>query len=73
MKSSTFQGNKGVLGGGIVANDQPTGANDSVVDLRWSTAASEAVDAGGNGCPSRDQRGKPRPKGAACDIGSVER
>ena len=25
VKSSTFQGNEGVLGGGIVANDQPTG------------------------------------------------
>lgn len=162
VKSSTFQGNEGVLGGGIVANDQPTGANDSIVDLRWSTISqnnsgsgggiggadggsflsvgtvidgntgapaatdcdavvvssghnlignpnsctglpsessdvagnpallgpladnggstltmkpkrnSPAVDAGGNGCPSFDQRGHVRPKGDACDIGSVE-
>ncbi|MDX6588591.1 MAG: hypothetical protein QOI31_3064 [Solirubrobacterales bacterium] len=162
VKSSTFQGNEGVLGGGIVANDQPTGSDDSVVDLRWSTisqnnsgsgggiggadggsflsegtvidgnmglvatqtdcnavvvssghnfvgnpngcmgfnqgtdvlgnpallgpiadnggptltmkpkGSSQAVDAGGDGCPSFDQRLKPRPKGAACDIGSVE-
>lgn len=161
VKSSTFQGNEGVLGGGIVANDQPTGSNDSVVDLRWSTisqnnsgngggiggedggsflsvgtlidanmglaagtdcaatvvssghnlignpggcsafdrasdvtglpallgpladngggtltmkpaAGSNAINAGGNGCPELDQRGKPRPKGRACDIGSVE-
>jgi hypothetical protein len=162
VKSSTFQGNEGVLGGGIVANDQPTGASDSIVDLRWSTisqnnsgsgggiggadggsflsegtvidgnmglvaaetdckadvvssgfnfvgnpngcmgfnqgtdvlgnpaslgplddyggptltmkptGASQAIDAGGDGCPSFDQRLKPRPKGAACDIGSVE-
>jgi hypothetical protein len=161
VKSSTFQGNEGVLGGGIVANDQPTGANDSVVDLRWSTisqnnsgsgggiggddggsylsegtvidgnmgleetdcdalvvssghnfvgdpggcpgfnkgtdisgfpallgpiddyggptltmkpkTASSLIDEGGNGCPSLDQRLKPRPKDDACDIGSVER
>ena len=160
VKSSTFQGNEGVLGGGIVANDQPTGANDSVVDLRWSTISqnnsgsgggiggadggsflsegtvidgnmglaapdcdatvvssghnlvgnasgctgvtqatditgtpallgplgdnggltltmkpaigSPLVDAGGDGCPSFDQRTKSRPKGDACDIGSVE-
>ncbi len=162
VKSSTFQGNEGVLGGGIVANDQPTGANDSIVDLRWSTIsqnnsgsgggiggadggsflsegtvidgnmavaaskdcnatvvsgghnfigvtagcnafngpgdisgfpallgpiadnggptltmkpaiASALIDEGGNGCPSFDQRGKPRPRADACDIGSVER
>ena len=162
VKSSTFQGNEGVLGGGIVANDQPTGSNDAVVDLRWSTIsqnnsgsgggiggedggsflsegtvidgnmavgaqkdcnatvvsgghnfigvtagcnafdeggdisgfpallgpiadnggptltmkptnASSLIDEGGNGCPSFDQRGKPRPKDDACDIGSVER
>jgi hypothetical protein len=161
VKSSTFQGNEGVLGGGIVANDQPTGANDSVVDLRWSTIsqnnsgsgggiggedggsflsegtvidgnlavgaqkdcdatvvsgghnfigvtagcnafngggdisgfpallgpiadnggptltmkptnASALIDEGGNGCPAFDQRGKPRPRADACDIGSVE-
>ena len=162
VKSSTFQGNEGVLGGGILANDQPTGANDSIVDLRWSTISqnnsgsgggiggadggsflsegtvidgnmglvatetdckadvvssghnfvgnpngcmgfnqgtdvlgnpallgplgdnggptltmkptpsSQAIDAGGDGCPSFDQRGKKRPKGDACDIGSVE-
>jgi hypothetical protein len=161
VKSSTFQGNEGVLGGGIVANDQPTGSNDSVVDLRWSTisqnnsgsgggigaddggsylsegtvidgnmgleesdcdapvvsgghnfigdpggcntfdgagdisgfpaflgpigdyggptmtmkptTASSLIDEGGDGCPSLDQRLKPRPKDDACDIGSVER
>ena len=162
VKSSTFQGNEGVLGGGIVANDQPTGSNDSIVDLRWSTISqnnsgsgggiggedggsflsegtvidgnmavgaqkdcnatvlsgghnfigvtagcnafdqggdisgfpallgpiadnggptltmkptnsSSLIDEGGNGCPSLDQRGKPRPKDDACDIGSVER
>jgi hypothetical protein len=36
------------------------------------TPGSQAVDAGGDGCPAFDQRLKPRPKGANCDIGSVE-
>ncbi len=162
VKSSTFQGNEGVLGGGIVANDQPTGVErlhrrPALVDdlseqlgkrrrhrrrgrrlvplgrhrdrrehggrrvkgLRRDvvsgghnfigvtagcnafngsgdisgfpallgpiadnggptltmkpTAASSLIDEGGNGCPSLDQRVKPRPKDDACDIGSVER
>jgi hypothetical protein len=36
---------------------------------------SPAIDAGGtsaNGCPATDQRGFPRPQGAACDIGAFE-
>jgi hypothetical protein len=33
---------------------------------------SPAIDAGGMGCPSTDQRGIPRPQGPACDIGAVE-
>ena len=47
VKGSTFQGNEGVLGGGIVANDQPTGSNDSVVDLRWSTISEYNSGSGG--------------------------
>jgi hypothetical protein len=36
-------------------------------------AGSAAIDAGNNtGCPPFDQRGYPRPIGAACDIGAVE-
>jgi len=36
-------------------------------------AGSPAIDAGDNiGCPSTDQRGVPRPQGAACDIGAYE-
>jgi predicted outer membrane repeat protein len=36
-------------------------------------SASLAIDAGTlTNCPSQDQRGKPRPFGLACDIGSVE-
>ena len=35
---------------------------------------SPAIDFGTNaGCPSSDQRGYPRPFGAACDVGAVER
>jgi hypothetical protein len=33
---------------------------------------SPAVDAGDAGCPATDQRGVPRPQGAACDIGAFE-
>jgi hypothetical protein len=34
---------------------------------------SPAIDAGdANGCPDADQRGVPRPQGAACDIGAYE-
>jgi hypothetical protein len=34
---------------------------------------SPAIDAGdNNGCPANDQRGVPRPQGAACDIGAYE-
>jgi predicted outer membrane repeat protein len=35
-------------------------------------ASSPAVDYG-LGCPAMDQRGYPRPLGAACDVGSIER
>ncbi len=36
-------------------------------------AGSPAIDSGTfSGCPEADQRGVPRPQGAACDIGAVE-
>jgi hypothetical protein len=36
-------------------------------------AGSPAIDHGDNaGCPTADQRGVPRPRGAACDIGAYE-
>lgn len=47
VKSSTFVANDGVLGGAIVANDQPTGSDDSVVDLRWSTVVGNNAGSGG--------------------------
>jgi uncharacterized repeat protein (TIGR01451 family)/CSLREA domain-containing protein len=33
---------------------------------------SPAIDAGGSGCPAKDQRGVQRPAGNACDIGAYE-
>lgn len=33
---------------------------------------SPAIDAGGPMCPATDQRGMPRPRGSACDIGAYE-
>ncbi len=159
VDQSTIAGNEGVMGGGIIANDQPTGSNASRVKLTYSTVAgnnsntgggiasvppasyesegtiiatnlgaapdcaanvtsdghnlvgdvtgcssfsaatdvigmnpalmpladyggltltskpgpsSPAIDAGGNRCHKIDQRGKKRPKGGACDVGSVE-
>ncbi|MBB6086254.1 CSLREA domain-containing protein [Wenzhouxiangella marina] len=35
-------------------------------------ASSPALDAAGTACSGPDQRGVPRPQGAACDMGSVE-
>ncbi|MDQ2677077.1 MAG: calcium-binding protein, partial [Actinomycetota bacterium] len=35
-------------------------------------AGSPVIDAGGNDCPPADQRGRPRPRGEACDVGAVE-
>ena len=36
-------------------------------------AGSPAVDGGDPACPALDQRGTPRPRGASCDRGAVER
>jgi predicted outer membrane repeat protein len=33
----------------------------------------DGIDMAGNACSATDQRGQPRPAGAACDIGAVER
>jgi predicted outer membrane repeat protein len=52
--------------GRLQDNGGPTETHDLLTN-------SPAIDAGGN-CPppATDQRGVPRPQGAACDIGSVE-
>lgn len=54
---------------GVVAN------NGGLTPTMALGAGSAAIDAAGTGfpCPAADQRGVPRPKGAACDIGAFER
>src|SRR5215211_1418473 len=42
-------------------------------ETRVPQSGSPAIDGGDtSGCPATDQRGLPRPSGAACDIGAVE-
>jgi len=51
----------------------PLAPNDGPTDTRALLAGSPAIDTGSNSnCPSGDQRGKPRPQGAGCDIGAFE-
>jgi hypothetical protein len=53
--------------GPLVDNGGPTATH-------MILAGSPAIDAGNPAlCPAVDQRGVPRPRGAACDAGSVER
>lgn len=48
--------------------------NGGPTDSRLPHPRSPLVDAGAvDGCPASDQRGTPRPRGASCDIGAVER
>jgi hypothetical protein len=48
--------------------------NGGQEDTQLPATTSPAIDAGSNAaCPATDQRGVPRPQGAACDIGAVER
>jgi len=52
----------------------PLQDNGGPTDTQLPAAASPAVDAGGDStCAASDQRGVPRPQGAHCDIGAVER
>ena len=51
----------------------PLAPNDGPTDTRALLAGSPAIDTGSSSnCPSADQRGKPRPQGAGCDIGAFE-
>jgi CSLREA domain-containing protein len=72
----------GVTSGGL---DQPTDFNNTpallaplALNAPGSTKThallpvSPAIDAGGPDCSPTDQRGVPRPQGAACDIGAYE-
>ena len=42
------------------------------ISLQPGSAAIDRIAATGAGCPATDQRGVPRPSGAACDIGAYE-
>jgi hypothetical protein len=52
----------------LAANGGPT----QTMRLQAGSAAIDQVPAAGAGCPATDQRGVPRPGGAACDIGAYE-
>jgi hypothetical protein len=49
----------------------PLADNGGLTQTHLPQAGSPAIDHG-SGCPATDQRGAPRPAGAACDIGAVE-
>ncbi len=51
---------------------QDNGGPTQTIALGGGSAAIDAVPATGAGCPATDQRGLPRPSGAACDIGAYE-
>ncbi len=51
----------------------PLADNGGPTQTHLLNSGSPAIDSAGfGGCPADDQRGEPRPSGAACDIGSVE-
>jgi CSLREA domain-containing protein len=52
----------------LAANAGPT----QTMRPQAGSAAIDQVPAAGAGCPATDQRGVPRPGGAACDIGAYE-
>ena len=63
---------------GAPLNPLLTARADSPLPHRVPQAGSPLLDAGGTAaalypCPDRDVRGRPRPAGAGCDIGSAER
>lgn len=62
--------------GDIVNTDPkigPLADNGGPTETHALLVGSPAIDAGDNmACPATDQRGRPRPYGAACDIGAFE-
>jgi hypothetical protein len=51
----------------------PLTENGGFTPTQMPLAGSPAIDGGtGTGCPTKDQRGFPRPVGVACDVGAVE-
>jgi Zn-dependent metalloprotease len=65
LSQSTDQQNTSPQLGALSDNGGPT-------HTRLPALSSAAIDAGGTTCPATDQRGQPRPRGAACDVGAVE-
>ncbi|HZF11400.1 MAG TPA: choice-of-anchor Q domain-containing protein [Thermoanaerobaculia bacterium] len=52
----------------------PLADNGGPTDTQAPLAGSPVIDAGNDAaCPTADQRGVPRPQGAACDIGAYEK
>ena len=51
---------------------QDNGGPTETVALGPGSSAIDQISASGAGCPTTDQRGVPRPGGAACDIGAYE-
>jgi hypothetical protein len=62
--------------GDIIGGDPALGPlqdNGGLTETHELLDGSEAIDAGNDvACPADDQRGEPRPQGAACDIGAYE-
>ncbi|WP_430284641.1 choice-of-anchor Q domain-containing protein, partial [Salmonella enterica] len=50
----------------------PLTNNEGTTETHLPQDGSPAIDAGNLICEALDQRGLPRPSGAACDIGAVE-
>jgi hypothetical protein len=66
----------GLVGSDLQGQDPVRGTlqnNGGGTDTLALGASSPAIDTGAaTGCPATDQRSRPRPGGAACDIGAVE-
>jgi uncharacterized repeat protein (TIGR01451 family)/CSLREA domain-containing protein len=65
-----------LTGTGDLTNQNPQLApladNGGPTQTQALIPGSPAIDAGGSGCPAKDQRGVQRPAGNACDIGAYE-
>lgn len=65
----SFSNNQNANLGALSSN----GGSTQTLPLLYPSAAIDAIPLGTNGCGlSADQRGVPRPQGAACDIGAYE-
>ena len=62
----------GANGDPALGSLEDNGGPTETLTLGPGSAAIDQVPATGAGCPPADQRGLPRPSGAACDIGAYE-